>query len=118
LGGRNGSSLTFKLQNYNNRFKIKADFFSILQKDKFKSIPKGDTLVIGIPNGFTKYLNSLKEPFFVYSIASNDQTYLDLKETIDKHNSHLFLYMAGLFSLAGYAFIHYGQRAKIKTPTW
>jgi hypothetical protein len=92
LGGRNGSSLTFTLQNYSNRFKIKADFFPILQTDKFKAIPYGATLTIGIPNGFAKYLNTPKEPFFVYSIASNNFTYLDLKDAIAKQNSPLLLF--------------------------
>jgi hypothetical protein len=118
LGGRNGSSLTFKLQNYSNRFKIKAEFFSILQTDKFKTIPNGDTLTIGIPNGFAKYLNTPKQPFFVYSIASNDLTYLDLKDAIAKHNSPLFLLATGLFVTGGCTFIYYGRRAKVKTPIW
>jgi hypothetical protein len=117
-GGRSGSSLTFKLQNYSNRFKIKADFFSILQKDNFKSIPYGDTLTIGIPNGFGKYLNRPKDPFFVYSIASNNFTYLDLNKAIDKHKSPLFLFMAGLFAIGGCAFIYFGRKAKVKTPIW
>ena len=116
LGGRNGSSLTFKLQNYRNRFKIKADFFPILQKDKFKTIPYGDTLTIGIPNGFTKYLNTPKQPFFVYSIVSNNFAYLDLNAAIAKHNSLLFLLAAGLFAIGGYTFIYFGRRAKVKTP--
>ena len=118
LGGRNGSSLTFMLQNYSNHFKIKADFFSVLQADKFKAISHGDTLTIGIPNNYTKYLNTSKQPFFVYSITSNGLSYLDLNDTIAKHNSHLFLCMAGLFSIGGYAFIHYGQKAKVKTHIW
>ncbi|RYZ25251.1 MAG: hypothetical protein EOO10_18775 [Chitinophagaceae bacterium] len=118
LGGRNGSSLTFTLQNHHNRFKIKADFFSVLQKDQFKTIPYGDTLTIGIPNGYAKFLNTQKQPFFVYSVASKDFTYLDLKDAIAKHNSPLLLFAAGLFAIGGYAFIYFGKRAKVKTPIW
>ena len=115
LGGRNGSSLTFTLQNYSNRFKIKADFFPILQTNEFKAISFGDTLTIGIPNGFAKYLNTPRQPFFVYSITSNDFNYLDLNAAIAKHNSLLFLFMAGLFAIGGYTFIYFGRKAKVKT---
>ena len=118
LGGRSGSALTFKLGNYSNRFKIKADFFGILQLNKFKAIPYGDTLIIGIPNAFAKYLNTGKEPFFVYSIASGSTTCLDLSKTIAKHNSPLFLFAAGLFAIGGCAYIFFGRRAKVKTPIW
>lgn len=118
LGGRNGSSLTFTLQNYSNRFKIKADFFSILQKEKFKAIPYGEELTVGIPNSYVKFLNTAKEPFFVYSIASGDLTYLDLKSAVSKHNSPLFLLAAGLFAIGGCVFIYFGRRAKVKTAIW
>ena len=118
LGGRNGSSLTLTLQNYSNRFKIKADFFSILQKERFKAISYGDTLTVGIPNSYVKFLNTAKEPFFIYSISSNDLTYLDLKNAITKHNSPLFLFAAGLFGIGGYVFIYFGRKAKVKTPIW
>lgn len=114
-GGRNGSSLTFKLQNYNNVFKIKADFFSILRRDEFKKIPYGDTLTVGIPKSFMKVLNTQKTPFFVYSIASNRLTYLDLNKVIAKHNSILFIYGAGLFMILGYIFIYFGRKANLKT---
>jgi hypothetical protein len=116
--GVHGASLTFKLQNYSNRFKIKADFFSILHKDKFKSIPYGDTLTIGIPNSFVKHLNKPKQLFFIYSIASNDFNYLDLKETIKIHNTPGLLVGAVVFVILGYYFIHLGRRAKAKTPLW
>ncbi len=118
LGGRSGSSLTFTLQNYSNRFKVKADFFPILQKEKFTAIPYGDTLTVGIPNSYVKFLNTPKEPFFVYSIASKNLTYLDLKNAITKYNSPLFLFAAGLFGIGGYFFIYFGRRAKVKTPIW
>jgi hypothetical protein len=118
LGGGNGSSLTFTLQNYSNRFKIKADFFPILQIDKFKAIPYGNTLTIGIPKGFAKRLNTAKEPFFIYSIASSNFTYLDLNRTIAKHNSPVLLFATGLFAICGYTFIYFGRRAKVKTPIW
>jgi hypothetical protein len=117
-GGRSGSSLTFKLQNFSNRFKIKADFFSILQKDKFKAIPYGDTLTIGIPNGFVKYLNQPKQPFFVYSIASKELTYLDVDETIKAHNTPGILIAAVMFVILGCYSIYIGRRAKEKTPIW
>ena len=117
-GGRNGSSLTFKLQNYSNRFKIKADFFTLLQKDKFKAIPYGDTLTIGIPNSFARFLNKPEDPFFVYAITSNHSTYLNMNEVIAKHNSPLFLFMAGLLAIGGYTFIHFGRKAKVKTTVW
>ena len=114
-GKRSGSSLTFQLQNYSNKFKIKADFFTILQKDKFRMIPYGDTLTIGIPNRFVKYLNKPRERFFVYSISSKDFIYLDLNKVISKHNSQLLLFAAGLFLIGGCVLIYFGRKVKQKT---
>lgn len=114
LGERGGSSTTLTLQNYDNRFKIKVDFYPILNKDKFLAIPRGDTLTIGIPKSFTKYLNTNKNPFFVYSIASKNCTYLKLEDAIAKHNSPFLLFAAGVFAVCGYAFIYFGRRAKLK----
>jgi hypothetical protein len=112
--GMDGASFTFKLQNYSNRFKIKADFFPILQKDKFKSITHGETLTLGIPNRFVKHLNKPKQPFFVYSIASNDLPYLDLRVTIKVHNTPGPLVAAIVFGILGYYFIHLGRRTKVQ----
>jgi hypothetical protein len=116
--GMDGASLTFKLQNYSNRFKIKADFFYFLPKDKLKSISYGETLTIGIPNRFVKFLNKPKQLFFVYSIASDNITYLDLRDTINEHNSPGPLVAALVFVLLGFYAIHVGRRAKEKTSIW
>jgi hypothetical protein len=114
--GMRGASLTFKLQNYTNRFKIKADFFYFLPKDKLKSISYGDTLTVGIPNTFVKFLNKPKQLFFVYSIASGNVTYLDLRNTIEAHNTLGPLVAAIVFVLFGFYSIHLSRKAKPKTP--
>jgi hypothetical protein len=113
--GMDGASLTFKLQNYNNRFKIDANFFSILQKDKFKSIPYGDTLTVGVTKRLFRYLNTSKQPFFVYSIASKDFTYLDLKETTKVNSTLGPLIAAILFVILGLYTMHLARRAKEET---
>lgn len=115
-GGRNGSSLTFHLTNYNARFKIKADFFSLFKKDSFKRITKGNSLTIGILHNKTKLLNSPQQTLFVYSISSDDFTYLALDDTIKKHNTNLFLFATVFFAVLGALLIYFGHRAKVKTP--
>jgi len=110
-----GSSLIFKLENYTNKFKIKADFFPLLKTEEFKSIPYGKNINISIPKGFEKYLNTNKDPFFVYSISSDQETYLDFNDTIKKHNSPLFSIVSSIFILLGSIFIYLGCRAKVKT---
>ena len=112
FGLRNGSSLIFKLRNYSNKFKVKADFFSILKKDKFKAIHYGDTLTVGIPNHLTKDLDKPNESLFVYSISSRTVDYLNFGDAIKKHNSPLLLFTAGAFVIAGYVFIHLARKAK------
>lgn len=111
-GGRNGSSLTFRLQNYSNDFTVKADFFSILKSNAFKTISHGDTLTIGISNNSAKYLGSPKDKFLVYSISSAAVNYLDLDKAIAKHNSKLFLVWVALLFLCGCALIYFGFKAK------
>lgn len=114
--GMDGASLTFKLQNYTNRFKIKTDFFYFLPKDKLNSISYGDTLTVGIPNKFVEFLDKPKQLFFVYSVASSDVIYLDLKDTIKAHNSPGPLVAAIIFVLLGFYSIHLNRKAKPKTP--
>jgi hypothetical protein len=114
--GKDGASLTFTLQNYTNRFKIKADFFYFLPKGKLKTISYGDTLTVGIPNTFVKFLNKPKQLFFVYSIASGNVTYLDLRDTIEAQNSLGPLIAAIVFVLLGFYSIHISRKAKPKTP--
>jgi hypothetical protein len=114
-GVRGGSSFTFKLRNYSNRFKIKADFFPMMQTDKFTGLSYGEPLSIGISKSSLKYLNTAKEPFFVYSIASSGAIYLDLNKAIEKHNSPVFLFAGALFAFTGCALIYMSGRAKAKT---
>jgi hypothetical protein len=97
-----GSSLTFRLKDYDNNFRIKADFFQILKQTEFKNIPMGEKINVGIPKGFEKYLNIDKEPFFVYSISSEKENYLDYKEVIKKHNSNFMKIFASIFILFGF----------------
>ncbi len=96
-----GSSLTFRLKDYDNNFKIKADFFQILKQQEFTAISMGEKIRIGIPKGFKKYLNTDKDPFFVYSISNEKENYLDYKEVIKKHNDYLMKIFAFILILSG-----------------
>ena len=111
-----GSSLTFSLQNYNDRFKIKADFFGILEKEKFETIPVGKIITIAVPKSYAKYLNHHQNPAFVYglSLVEGDEVYLDFEEVIKKHNSHLIIIFSLFYILLGIYFISLAQRAKAK----
>jgi uncharacterized membrane protein len=108
-----GSSLTFRLKDYDNNFKIKADFFQILKQTEFKNIPMGEKVIVGIPKGFEKYLNTDKDPFFVYSISSEKENYLDYKKVIMKHNSNFMNIFASILILLGFAVLII--RLKIKS---
>lgn len=117
-GGKNGSSLTFRLSGYDAAFKIKADFFSVLQKDAFKAIPQGENLIIGIPNKDTSKLNSRGATIFVYSIASDKMSYMSFVNTLKIHNTKLFLLAAGVFGICGGLMIYLGRKAKIRTQVF
>ncbi len=97
-----GSSLTFRIKEYNNNFKIKADFFQILKQAEFKNITMGEKIIVGIPKGFEKYLNIGKDPLLVYSIYSEKENYLDYEEVIRKHNSNSMKIFASIFILLGF----------------
>ena len=114
-GGKGGSNLTFRLQNYSNRFQIKADFYSILRQQEFKAIPYDEVITVGILKTSSHDLNTLVSPIPVYSVTSGSFTYLDPDAAISKHNSSFMFYAAGFFLILGCTFIYLGWKAKVKS---
>lgn len=105
---------TFRLKEYSNSFKIKADFLGGFEKSKFIKLQYGDSLTISITPTDIKFLNTNKSYFFVFSIANNQTTFLDTAYTIKKHNSNILYYAAtGLF-LAGVVSLYYGLQWELK----
>ena len=112
MGGGKGSSLTFKMQNFPFRFKIKADFFPILRTNAFRQIKYGEILTVGIPKGDTTFLQYGKTPFFVYAISSSGHTYINTVDAIKKHNSPVLLYASFGFGVAGLLALYYARKMK------
>jgi hypothetical protein len=109
-----GSLLTFKLQNFNARFQIAADFYGILKREEFKNIPYGQNITTAIPKEDEHFLNSNNQ-LLAFSVASGKDTFLSLDDTIRKHNDYTFVIGVGLFILLGFIFIYFGYKSKIKT---
>ncbi|MEO6721453.1 MAG: hypothetical protein ABIN67_13885 [Ferruginibacter sp.] len=114
-GFRGTHNYTFTLNGYYNTFQIKADFLNIFKSSDFKNIPSDQQITVGIPKDFKSSINTNKK-LFIYSLTSNEQTYLDCTKALKKHNGHLMKIFSGIFLLAGFIFIHFGNKSKIKTP--
>jgi hypothetical protein len=80
-------SFTFYLENYNDIYKINTDYLQVLNFTKFKEIPFGDKITIGIHPSDKSYLNSEHYPIFVYSIEGNKQSYLSIADSVKIYNS-------------------------------
>ena len=105
---------TFRLKEYSNSFKIKADFLGGFEKGKFVNLQYGDSLTISISPKDIENLNTNNSYFFVFSIANNQTTFLDADYTIKKHNSNFIYYAATGFFLVGVISFYYGIQWKLK----
>ena len=85
---------TFRLKEFSNSFKIKADFLGGFRINEFKNLISGNDLKVSISKKDLNNLNTNNSYFFVFSIANNDITYLDSDFTIRKHNSSLIYYVS------------------------
>ena len=89
------TNFTFLLENYSDIFKINPNNLQVLKYSKFKNIPNGEILTIGILTPDKKYLNTQDYPVFVYSIESSQEVFLNVSDTIKLYNRP----MAKFFSL-------------------
>lgn len=80
-------SFTFQLENYSGIFKINTDYLQVLNFTKFKEIPFGEKITIGIQPSDRGYLNSAYYPIFVYSIVGKNQSYLSIADSVKIYNS-------------------------------
>lgn len=103
---------TFRLKEFSNSFKIKADFLGDFKIDDFKNIDYGHELIISISKEDISNLNTNNSYFFVFTIADNKTSYLDTSYTIKRHNSKFIYYASILFVIVGLISIYYGQKWK------
>lgn len=105
---------TFRLKEYSNSFKIKADFLGGFEKSKFVNLQYGDSLTISISQTDIENLNTNNSYFFVFSIANNQTIFLDTDYTIKKHNSNFIYYAATGFFIVGTISLCYGVPWELK----
>lgn len=105
---------TFRLKEFSNSFKIKADFLSGFRIDEFKHLNYGNDLTLSIAKDDINNLNTNNSYFFVFSIVHNKTTFLDPAFTIRKHNSHFMYYGSAAFFILGLILIYYGRQWKRK----
>lgn len=116
-GSRGYRNYTFRLDGYNNAFKIKADFLCYFDATDFQQLENGETLTVGISNEDKNNLNSTSDHLFVYLIRNESKIFLDDKDTIAFQNSMTdYYYFSGLF-LLGLTFIYFGFKIKTKEIT-
>ena len=112
-GGRY-TTYTFRLKEFSNSFKIKADFLGGFDIDKFKTIGNGEDLTVSISKDDINNLNTGNSYFFVFSLTNNEISFLDADYTIAKHNSNFIYYASALFTILGFTSIYFGQQWKRK----
>ena len=112
-GGRY-TTYTFRLQEFSNSFKIKADFLGGFDIDKFKTIGNGDDLTLSISKDDINNLNTGNSYFFVFSITNNVTPFLAVDYTIAKHNSNIIYYASALSIILGFTSIYFGRQWKRK----
>jgi hypothetical protein len=86
--GRN-DFFTFRLENYSDLFEINIDYLKVVQLTKFRQLPRGEIISIGIRPSDQKYLNSGRYPLLVYSIESSQQIYLNASDSAKIYNGFL-----------------------------
>ena len=107
-----GSLLTFSLEDFSARFQIAADFYGILKKEKFKNIPQGKKIMVAIKMGDEAYLDSAEDRLLVYGVSSDEDTFLDYKDALNKYNDYTFVIGSGIFILLGSIFLYFGYKSK------
>ena len=105
---------TFRLKEFSNSFKIKADFLGGFEKIKFENLKYGEDLTISISPKDSINLNTDNSYFFVFSILNDKTTFLDTDYTIKKHNTNLIYYLATAFFLVGVVSLYSGLQWELK----
>ncbi|HOZ68758.1 MAG TPA: LPXTG cell wall anchor domain-containing protein [Chitinophagaceae bacterium] len=96
-----GSSLTFKLYSYKEKFVVDPSFLAGLKGDEFISTNMGDSITIGIPAYALPYLNTRQKRIPVYSIQIKGKPLLDASYTLKKKNSNALMIAGSLVLVAG-----------------
>ena len=104
----------FRLKEYSNSFKIKADFLGDFEKGKFVNLQNGEDLTVSISLKDFINLNTSNSYFFVFSLANNETTFLSSDYTIKMHNSNLIYYGATGFFLVGAVSLYFGLQWDLK----
>ena len=108
------TTYNFKLKEFENSFKIKADFLGGFEKSKFINLQYGDSLTISISPDNIINLNTKNSYFFVFSITNNELTFLDVNHTLKKHNNN-FNYYGGIgFMIVGAILLYFGLQFELK----
>ncbi|RYY90913.1 MAG: hypothetical protein EOO15_00460 [Chitinophagaceae bacterium] len=114
--GKGSNSLTFTLENYSDIFKIKADFFSALDKAKLSELELGENVTISIPKEEEQDLNTSKNPFFVYSLEGMNKNVLDVDSVVEKHNYNFMKYASLAFLLLGCLCFYSARKTPVRSP--
>ncbi|WP_139997432.1 hypothetical protein [Paenibacillus paridis] len=93
--------LNLKLKEYNTTFNIWSVSLRAINKEVFNELTYGEKINIQILASDLKYLNHSSKQIAVYGVASNENTYLKLKDVNDqeKKNAQLGIIMAIIFTV-------------------
>ena len=104
---------TFRLKEYSNSFKIKADFLDTNFKiTDFRALNYGSQLTIAIAKDDIEKLNTNEKYFFVFAVINDKTIFLDPTFTLRKYNDNFEYYASVFFFIFGLIFIFFGQKNK------
>jgi len=108
-GSRGYHNYTFRLNPYLNSFKVKADFLFAFNDKKFKNLNFGDTVILTISKDDIYKINS-NAYIFIFSAADSRTDFLNLADSLKKHNSYQLFYISGAYFLLGLVMVFFGYK--------
>jgi hypothetical protein len=111
-GPRGYHDYSFKIKNYTNSFQIAADFLDIFDKINFATLDSTDEIILSIDKRDSSKLNIYEQQIQVYSLANDNETFLDSNQAIKKANSPEEYYIAGSIIILGAFFLYFENKSK------
>ena len=101
-----------KLDRFDNRFQVVADFVDYFNKDSFvKTVKNGDSLKLSISRNDYNHIDNI-DKIKIFGISKNGIIYLNSDDTINKYNND-FTLTGGLIFILVSLIVFYKNKRKL-----